>query len=92
MRKVLSIIMVVVMVLGIVPFTALSAFATESGAQSVTNGNYSLSIDKAEFQKGEPIYVTATGGSNVDWIGIGKAGTNSYLDYYYLGQSGRNTI
>ncbi len=91
MRKVLSIIMAVVMVLGMVPFTVLSAFATESGAQSVTNGNYSLSIDKAEFQKGEPIYVTATGGSNVDWIGIGKAGTNSYLDYYYLGQSGSGT-
>ncbi|MBQ8146495.1 MAG: metallophosphoesterase [Clostridia bacterium] len=93
MRRILSILLVIAMLSAFIPMLALGISATENETeQGVTktsdDGNYSIAIEKAEFQKGEPIYVTADGTNNTDWIGIGNAGTSSYIDYYYLGQSG----
>ncbi|MBQ4108373.1 MAG: hypothetical protein IJC80_03110 [Clostridia bacterium] len=85
-RKLLCTLIALAMVLGVMPLLALSIGAQET--VNVTNGEYSLKLEKSEFKKGEPIFVTATGNSDNDWIGISKAGSSAYIDYHYLGFAG----
>ena len=87
-KRLLSLFLALFFVIGLFPTLALSAFAEGEGGVFASNGNYSISIEKDEFKKGEPIFVTATGSACTDWVGVGKAGSNSYLDYFYVGQSG----
>ena len=91
MRKFLCALIAFVMVVSLVPMLSLGIGAQEGITVSSDDGNYSITLEKTEFKKGEPVYASAQGLNVKDWVGICKAGSNSYIDYYYLGQSGMGT-
>ena len=90
MRKFLSIVIAIIMVLGMVPFASLSALATDeatssqkNGAVTITNGSYSLTVNKTQFEVGEPIMVSGIG-SGTDWIGIYDTRGAGSIRYDYI--------
>ena len=61
---------------------------------TITNGDYSLTINKTVFEVGEPIMVSATGTDYNTWVGIysakgAKAGDSSVL-WQYVRNVGQN--
>ena len=93
MKKVLSLTLAVIMLLGLMPALLLSVSAEEAneGVTSTSNdGNYSLSLEKTTFKKGEPILVSANGKSYYDWVGIVAKGATNYDNdrWHYIGKCG----
>ena len=90
MRKILSFVIAVIMVLGVMPFASLTSIATDSVDSSqgsepvtVTNGSYALSVNKTQFDVGEPIMVSGVG-SGTDWIGIYDTRGAGSIRYDYI--------
>ena len=96
-RKLLSILIVLVMVLGLVPAMALTVLAddtaeetTPAGSEPVTieNGDYYLTVNKTQFEVGEPIMVSGSVVSQTDWIGIYNPRNGSSIKWEYVSSVG----
>ena len=72
------------MALGVIPSVAFTAFASEGEVTeetetlvdrtkepvTITNGDYSLTVNKTVFEVGETIYVSATGAHAQSCVGL----------------------
>ncbi len=90
LRNYLCALIAIVMVLSAMPFAALTAFADDDAASSqgnepvtITNGSYSLTVNKTQFEVGEPIMVSGIG-SGTDWIGIYDTRGAGSIRYDYI--------
>ena len=99
MKRVLSAFLALLMVLSLVPALLIGVGAEETSAQnegtgvtaSSADGKYSITLEKTEFKKGEPIMVTATGEYAETWVALCPRGAGTYPEYYYLGKSGNGS-
>lgn len=83
-KRFLCLILALIMALGVIPSVAFTAFASEGEVTeetetlvdrtkepvTITNGDYSLTVNKTVFEVGEPIYVSATGAHAQSWVGL----------------------
>ena len=95
MRKFLSLVIAVIMVLGVVPFSALTVLAQDndtseqtSEAVTITNGDYSLTVNKTQFEVGEEIIISATANSSNDWVGIYETNQTATFLWDYVSTYG----
>ena len=102
MKRLLSFLIAFVMVLGIVPLAVLTVLAQEpaeaeetsapapssSEPVTITNGEYSLTVNKTQFDVGEPILVSGSALSTNDWIGIYDPRGNGSIRYGYPSSHG----
>ena len=98
-KRIIGVCLALLMLLSLLPMLAISALADDGGEAvaitgaegdfvTVSNGAYSITLEKTTFKTGEPIYVRATGDSNFDWVGFCPKGAGTYDAYHYLGKSG----
>ncbi len=90
MRKFLCMLIAIIMVVGVMQITALTSFADGDTSSSqgnepvtITNGSYSLTVNKTQFDVGEPIIVSGVG-SGKDWIGIYDTRGSGSIRYDYI--------
>jgi hypothetical protein len=91
MKKHLILFIVLAMVLGLLPVFILGVGAANEGITVTSDdGNYSITVEKTTFKKGEPILVSANGQSYYDWAGVVQKGAANYdsTRWHYLGQCG----
>ena len=91
-KRIFSFVLALALVFGILP---LSVFANEEETTEpqpktyeecdapveIINGEYSFKINKLAFDVGEPIYITAKGPHQKDWIGVyewNKSGSKAW--------------
>ena len=70
--------------------TVQGTYESTGAPAIITNGDYSLTVNKTVFDVGEKIMVSGTGVSSTDWIGIFRTNQNASVLWQYVSTAGQN--